>query len=115
MAKYYIYRNLRTGGFSVRYQGKVVARLSSFCAENVTFKVNEVGRQAVIASKQKGVHAFIVADKYKNINKQEKINYKNEIRYNPYIDASFKCNGRPVVSATAVVFDNGKCYAEGIV
>ena len=64
-AKYYIYRNLRTGGFSVRHRGLVIDRLNTFVAEDVEFKVNEKGRQQVIKDHQKNVHAFVVADKYK--------------------------------------------------
>ena len=59
-AKYYIYRNLHTKGFSMRYKGKVIQRPFCFRAYNVSFKVNEKGRQRVIKERQKNVHTFIV-------------------------------------------------------
>jgi hypothetical protein len=63
-AKYYIYRNLHTGGFSIKLRGKVVDRSNSFIANDISFKINEIGRQRVIMERQKNVHAYIVADEY---------------------------------------------------
>ena len=110
-AKYYIYRNLRTGGFSVRYRGRVVDRLNIFTAQNVEFKINELGRQRVIKERQKNVHAFVVASRYKGlINKRYELDKLVKVTYNPYIDAQFKCNGRDIHNAKEVVFSEGRCF-----
>lgn len=110
-AKYYIYRNLRTGGFSVRYRGRVIDRLNIFTAMNVEFKVNELGRQRVIKEKQKNVHAFVVAGRYKGlINKEYALDKLIKITYNPYTDAQFMCNGKDIHNAKEVVFKDGRCF-----
>lgn len=108
IAKFYIYRNLRTKGFSVRYRGKVIDRLYTFSAEDVTFKVNELGRQRVIKEKQKNVHAFIVCSEYK----KTKNNYIGAgiISYNPYKNSYFEYNNKQIFSANAVFFKDGKCF-----
>jgi len=110
-AKYYIYRNLHTGGFSVRYRGRVIDRLSIFTAQNVTFKVNESGRQRVVKDGRKNVHAFVVADRYKGlINKGCELDNLTKITYNPYIDTQFKYRTSEIHSAEEVVFKDGKCF-----
>lgn len=111
VAKYYIYRNLHTGGFSVRYRGRVVNRLDKFTAINVKFKVNDSGRKRVIGDGRKNVHAFVVADKYKGlINSECELDKLVRITYNPYIDTQFKCQCKDIYSAREVVFNNGCCY-----
>lgn len=115
-AKYYIYRNLRTKGFSVRYRGKVIDRLFTFAAEGVELKVNELGRQRVIKERQKNVHAFVVADKYITkkypILKGNLLDNERRITYNPYNAAYFVCNGKRIEKAKKVVFQNGLCLLE---
>ena len=110
-AKYYIYRNLRTGGFSVRYRGRVIDRLYTFSAIGVEFKVSELGRQRVIKECQKNVHAFVVADKYK-AKKYPAIKVDNleQVTYNPYTAAHFVCNGIKIGIAEELIFQNGKCF-----
>ena len=113
-AKFYIYRNLRTGGFSVRYRGLVIDRAFTLVAENVEFKVNELGRLKVIKERQKNVHAFVVADKY-NAKKypflqKDKVDNLDRITYNPYTDTQFKCNGKKINTATKIAFQNGRCF-----
>lgn len=111
-ARLYIYRNLRTKGFSVRYRGIVIDRINSFLAEKVEFKVNEQGRQRVIKERQKNVHAFVIADKYNSISKFSKklINNLKIITYNPYLDNSFICENKRIKTANKVLFTSGKCY-----
>lgn len=107
-AKYYIYRNLHTGGFSIRHRGLVIERADDIVAENVTFKVNDGGRQRVIREKSKNVHAFVVCDKYKltvNNNADLKV-----ITYNPYKLSTFTCEDQPIASANKVALSKGKCY-----
>lgn len=108
-AKYYIYRNLHTGGFSVKYRGLVVDRQDSLIAENVTLKVNEIGRQRVINKKRKNVHAYVVCDKYISANK-ERIDKLPVITYNPYKSSQFTCGKDPITNAKKVLFKDQKCY-----
>lgn len=113
-AKYYIYRNLRTGGFSIRFRGKVIVHAYTLIAENVEFKVNELGRQRVLKERQKNVHAFIVADKYE-VKKypyltRGQIRILDEIDYNPYKGSCFNCNGKRITEAKRIATQNGVCF-----
>jgi len=94
-AKYYIYRNLHTNTFSVRYKGLVIAHPYSFIAENVTFKVNEKGRQRVVKERRKNVHAFIVCDSWKDTS-LFKVMIANKVEYNPYVYTSFMFSCIPI-------------------
>lgn len=107
-AKFYIYRNLRTKGFSVRHLGRVIYRGNSFKATNVTFKVNELGRERVLKEKQKNVHAFVVADTYYTTD--EDVDKLPVITYNPYTNSQFVCDGKKINTAQEVFFKDGKCY-----
>lgn len=111
-AKYHIYRNLHTGGFSVKYKGKVIDRDNFFIAEGITFKVNKGGRQSVIRQQQKNVHAYVVCDKYMfAANKDlEQVDRLPTITYNPYVADYFTCDNKKIENATAVLFCEGKCY-----
>jgi len=113
-AKYYIYRNLRTKGFSVRYRGIVIDRPFTFSAENVEFKVNELGRLRVTKERQKNVHAFVVADKYNAIKYPavpiEHVDKLLRITYNPYTDKQFICNGKSINKAKKIICQNGRCF-----
>lgn len=112
-AKYYIYRNLRTGDFSIKYRGLVIANADSFIAENVTFRVSEPGRQRVIKEKRKNVHAFTVCDKYNYTKIHNVVDYLRIITYNPYKSGNFTCDGKVITSANAVLFKNSRCYLLG--
>jgi len=113
-ARYYIYRNLRTGGFSVKYRGKVIDRLHTFAAYNAELKVNELGRQRVIKEGQKNVHAYVVCDKYESkkypILKIGTVDKYKKITYNPYRDTQFVCRGKKIYKAKRIVFQNGQCF-----
>lgn len=86
-AKYYIYRNLHTKTFSVRYRGKVVAHPRLFTAYGVTFKANPIGRQKVLDKQVKNVHAFVVCDHWEPTITGKKIVHR--VFYNPYKSGSF--------------------------
>lgn len=60
-----VYRNLRHGIkstplYSVMQDGKVKARLHRVILANAKFTVRESGRQRVLQTKRKNVHAFVV-------------------------------------------------------
>jgi hypothetical protein len=111
-AKYYIYRNLHTGGFSIKLRGRVIDRDNFFLAENVVFKVNEAGRQRVIKDRKKNVHAYSVCDKYTfAANKDaDKVDKLKVVTYNPYASKHFMCAGKPIEKADKILFYQGKCY-----
>lgn len=109
MANFYVYRNLRTKGFSVRYRGKVIDRVQEAVLLGVKFVVNEKGRQRVIAEKAKNVHAFAVA---KHVLKADIQIYEkplSEVTYNPYKNNHFMVDGSPIHTSSFVVLKNGKC------
>ena len=102
-AKYYIYRNLHTGGFSVKYRGIVLERITDFLAVNAVFKVSELGRQRVIKDKRKNVHAYIACDYYSTLPCTSR-EILREITYNPYKGNTFinKADNTPVYCARHV-------------
>ena len=57
--KVFVYFNLRKKCWSVRYKGKVIAHASSVAIDNAEFKVSEKGRQRVLKSGVKNVHAGV--------------------------------------------------------
>jgi hypothetical protein len=112
MAHLYIYRNLRTGGFSIRHKGLVIERIQEGVAFDVTFKVNEGGRQRVLREKQKNIHSFVVAA---GLARKTDRSHEGlaEIKYNPYKQNCFTIDGEPIQRAAAVLFKGGRCYLIG--
>lgn len=87
-----IYKNLHNGLFSVMQNGKVVAHVESFLLSEVSFFVSLQGRERVIKTKQKNVHAFVsgIIDQVNN-NFEDIIlsNPDKTVYYNPYLYNSF--------------------------
>lgn len=108
MAALYIYRNLRTGGFSVRHRGVVIKRIDTGIASGVLFKVNEKGRQRVLLERQKNVHSFVVAKQLEET--ALTADGLVEVKYNPYKGCEFTVDGVPVTDADAVFFRGGRCF-----
>lgn len=54
-----VYRNLRTGTWSVRERGLVVSHPLRIVLEDVKFVVSPAGRQRVLQERRKNVHAFV--------------------------------------------------------
>lgn len=115
-AKYYIYRNLHRGGFSIRYRGKVIDYADSVMAYNVRFKVNEKGRQRVLREKAKNVHAFVVCDRYSKedtrlLHIREHKPY--EVTYNPYKAPHFylkRYESEYVLTSSKALLKDNKVY-----
>lgn len=57
-----VYRNLIKKCLSIQHDGKVIMHSDSVTLENVQFKVSEAGRQRVLATGHKNVHAKVVGD-----------------------------------------------------
>lgn len=106
LAKYYIYRNLHTNTFSVKYRGKVILHPMNIRAIGCSFKVNESGRQKVLQTKRKGVHAFVVCDEIEVLDRAPKANTK--VYYNPYLCSSFMLGYEPIHTISEAFCVNGK-------
>ena len=108
-AKYYIYRNLHTNNFSVRYRNKVIDHIDEALLFDCTFKVSEKGRQRVLKNKRKNVHATIACKGYRPTVKKE-VYQEEEIHYNPYPQEAFVCSGEPIQAQDYVYLTGNKAY-----
>ena len=116
-----IYRNLHKQTMSVRSReketyGRVLARSNNLLLRNVRFVVNERGRQRVIATKQKNVHAVLRSESTwvaSNDGFQPASDWVR-ITYNPYKAGYFYIagTGTPVASAKKVRIIDGKVWAK---
>ena len=99
-AKFYAYRNLHTGGFSIKNKGKVCEHADMFIMINAEFRVSKAGRKRAIDQKQRNVHAYVVADNYESYDFDDDrvmsigVNIFNndlftEVTYNPFHLSSF--------------------------
>ena len=100
-----VYRNLHKNSFSVVQGGLVVAHADQLCLRDAKPFVSEIGRERVINSKRKEVHAWI--EGYLD-NKQPPRNCL-VVKYNPYKYSKF-CVGpegqeQALVSASNVWFN----------
>jgi len=106
-AKFYIYRNLHTGGFSIKHHGIVIDHVQAFIAHDVELKVNVGGKKRAVESKTRNVHAYLVCDYY---HETERVVNGDEITYNPFNDNSFvMCESRkPIYHADCMFGKDGK-------
>jgi len=84
-----VYRNLHNGKFSITQRGAVVGHCSELKMQKCMFLVNQAGRQRVIATKHKNVHAFIcgfIVDLNTEYVKGWQV---LDVYYNPYQYSSF--------------------------
>lgn len=108
-----MYRNLhKKDQFSIRDNktGRVCGTGTEFVISNVTCVVREGGRQKVISSQSKNVHAFLKSYYYGecDIDTSE----LDEIYYNPYTLDSFinRNTGEKLSSISKVYFKHGKAW-----
>ena len=92
-----IYWNLHKKCFSVQYKGIVIAHKDTVCLENVEFKVSEAGRQRVLTTKRKNVHATICGDLVESLDMR--VDKLKRVSYNPYKHATFVSGESEVHSA----------------
>lgn len=81
-----------------------MAVMDNFIAEGVEFKVYKAGRQRVIETGQKNVHAFILTNRIMNF--QECPTVGERIWYNPYVYPNFVQNGVDAPCGVDLVFKN---------
>lgn len=101
-ARVQVYKNLHRGDWSVRVGGKVVAHTAECFLSNVTFKVRESARQAVLAKHQRSVHAWCEGELMAWV----PVGERRAVTYNPYRAHLFtvRATGDFVVSADWVHF-----------
>lgn len=96
-ARVEVYRNLRMKGrmYSVRQNGLVVGHTSRINLRNCCFVVNESGRQRVLKSRRKNVHAFVVGYPALITTDAELRRFGNQLpgKYNPYEAGHFMVYG----------------------
>jgi hypothetical protein len=115
-AKFYVYRNLTRGGFSVKYRGKVILRFDSAFIKAGTFVVNEQTRQRVLQEGKKYVHAFVVSSTMPSVHNESplmKEMYTIPVRYNPKLAPWFFVGNNPqdtVSGPVEVLFHSNRCW-----
>ena len=110
-AKYYLYRNLHTGTFSLKHKGIVIKHPKVCLMREVEFKVSEKGRQRVLKEKRKNVHATVAAEYYSVGYIEYNLDDYEELYYNPYTTDKFiDTKGRPVYRAEEALCANNKIY-----
>jgi hypothetical protein len=98
--KVFVYRNLRKNCFSIKAlegpnKGRVVAHRSFVDLTAVTFKVSEAGRQRVLRTGQKNVHAGLVGQW--NDTLVPHAESLQPVRYNPRESGEFRLSdGTPI-------------------
>lgn len=106
-----VYWNLHKDVWSIRSKsGLVVMHAVAFHMSNCRFVVREGGRQRVIRTKQKEVHAFVKGNITDGLIKPPADWIR--VRYNPYQVATFvTVDGKPVLSASeAILTSDGKVF-----
>lgn len=114
-----IYKNSRTGGFSVRENGRVVARATHILANNCQFVVQPAGRARALRTGAKNVHAFVRCSAYRVLDlPSERRKYArrkiHEVFYSPFQrDRFFYLEGsaaRLATHATWVLLTGGRVF-----
>lgn len=118
-----VYKNLHRNCWSIqeyiRGRGwRLWDYLCELVVDNPKFIVYEKGRQRVISTRKKNVHAFIIGEidikrhdpwygqKLNKTPPKFRPNYHQKIQYNPYVDEFFHINGiRPNPELTEVYLD----------
>jgi hypothetical protein len=103
--KVFIYWNLHKKCWSVRDQKtkRVIKHLPALTLAKCKFKVLESGRQRVIRTGVKNVHAGVIGVVLLE-DVIPSVNIEHQVRYNPKTQATFTVNNIPVYSADVVRF-----------
>lgn len=114
-AKYYLYRNLRTGGFSIKHRGKVIDHADFVTMENVEFRVGTGGNKRAKESGQRNVHAYMVADSYRtNQNVLWQPSAFTRVTYNPFQNSTFvnAKTGEPIRKASYAIATTNRVFVK---
>lgn len=118
--KVHVYRNLNKSGtaYSIRDKktGLVVGHAMNILLNSCTFKVNPIGRQRVLETKRKSIHAWIEGHFGVIHANDDDLRAKGSIiKYDPYQNESFVhgINGEPIYSAGVVYISEDGVFAQG--
>jgi len=113
-AKFYLYRNLRTGGFSIKHRGLVCDRGDIFKMHNVEFHVSGAGSKRAKDSQQRNVHAYMVAEEYEKLDGAiyHTENDLIQVTYHPFRHSTFVIadTDEPILHANYAIAIKGKVY-----
>jgi hypothetical protein len=113
-AKYYIYRNLHKGGFSVKYRGKVIKVIHDAVVNDVEFRVSLAGRERALKTKTRNVHAYLVCDYMPIETYIDPSMYTTKVTYNPFKGDTFTfiagIHNIMVKHAKVVYLTDGRAY-----
>lgn len=110
-AKFYIYRNLHTDTFSVKFRGKVIRHPKKCFLINVDLNVSEKGRERVLRERVKNVHAMLAAKQIKRIPQNLNMDNYEEFFYDPYKYNTFvNSKLEPIFNLKQVLCLNNKIY-----
>lgn len=89
-----VYRNLNKGGYSIKQNGLVVAHAERFCLGDFVPVVYESGRQKVIKTGVKNVHAYLKGNFRTNGmgTTAARNNLNMTVKYNPFKYPFFYCD-----------------------
>lgn len=112
MVKYYVYRNLHKGGFSVKFRGIVIARPDRFALTNPELRVSDKSQMRARNKKQRNVHAYVVGDRIVWSSELAPFEATGQLYYNPFkydtfVDADTR---KPIESISAVYFEGDRAY-----
>jgi hypothetical protein len=108
LTKVFVYRNLTKKCWSVRdvKTKKVIEHRETLTLLDCTFKVSEAGRQRVLRTKQKNVHAGVEGYLCDIV----PVHAGVQVYYNPYKQSTFTIKDTPIYNANVVKF-----FTEGLV
>lgn len=106
-----VYYNLHRHLFSIKQRGLVVLHAHRVKLTDVTFQVNEAGRQRVLSEGRKNVHAY-VNGVFQGTPEESDIEGYREAYYNPYKTDCFidKESGEELYRAEEAILIDRKIY-----
>jgi adenosine deaminase len=106
-----VYYNLHRHLFSIKQRGLVVLHAHRVKLTDVTFQVNEAGRQRVLEEQRKNVHAY-VNGVYQGVPNMSSIEDYREAYYNPRTTSVFvdKETWEPLYNAQEVILADRRIY-----
>lgn len=119
-----IYRNLHksvdTHFYSLKKKNKVFAYSEFIIVKDAQFKVNEAGRQRVLNTKRKNVHAFVVCQEINFVMDDKTLEKKwttcygvpRKIIYNPYVSGEFLYeDGKPIDKVSRLILNKNGLFS----
>jgi hypothetical protein len=109
--KVQVYRNLHTGGYSVRdiKTGRVILHADEVGLSEVSFHVQPAGRRRVLKERQKNVHAYAKGILELGVKRASGM---VQVSYNPYRHESFvrAFDESPIYRARLAFLDDSGCF-----